>query len=178
VIKLGYGRFLLCLVLFIFAIIVLSHIANFDRSKELMAAAAKNSQINNTLSALTDQAAPQERNISSNQSEDIKAMRNSMSEQVQLLRNMTLGFAKISTQASFAALGVFLLGMALVVFGLRLTVRATAQETSIYFKIMMWGLITPVIAIIAIYQIGILTGSNILEFVKTNEPFFFISLLL
>jgi hypothetical protein len=37
---------------------------------------------------------------------------------------------------------------------------------------MMWGLITPVIAIIAIY------GSRILEFVKTNEPFFFISLLL
>jgi hypothetical protein len=68
--------------------------------------------------------------------------------------------------------------MALVVFGLRLTVRATAKETSIYFKIMMWGLITPVIAIIAIYQIGILTGSRILEFVKTNEPFFFISLLL
>ena len=177
VIKFGYSRFLICLVPVIFAIYILSYLPNFYRSKELMTVSAKNSHID-TLSALTDQAAPQERNISSNQSEDIKAMRNSMSEQVQLLRNMTLGFAKISTQASFAALGVFLLGMALVVFGLRLTVRATAKETSIYFKIMMWGLITPVIAIIAIYQIGILTGSRILEFVKMNEPFFFISLLL
>ena len=34
-----------------------------------------------------------------------------MSEEVQLLKNMTQGFAKTSTQASFAALGVFLLGM-------------------------------------------------------------------
>jgi hypothetical protein len=41
---------------------------------------------------------------------------------------------------------------------------------------MMWALITPVIAILATYQLGILTGIP-LEFVKTNEPFF-ISLLL
>jgi hypothetical protein len=37
VIKFGYGRFLLCLVLVVFVIIILSHMATFVRSKELMA---------------------------------------------------------------------------------------------------------------------------------------------
>ena len=142
-----------------------------------MSAAAKNSQINNTLSALTNQVAPQERNISSNQSEDIKAIRNSMSEQVQLLRNIMQGFARSSTQNSFAALAVFLLATTLLLYGLRLTIRATSKEASAYFKVMMWALITPVIVIIVIYQFGILTGTS-LGILKLSEPFFFISLLL
>jgi hypothetical protein len=177
VIKFGYGKFLLCLVLVIFAIIILGHIVNFDRSKELMAAAAKNSQINNTLSAITDQVVPQDRNISSNQSDDIKAIRNSMSEQVQLLRNIMQGFAKTTTQASFAALGVFLLGTALLLYGLRLTLGTTAKRARTFIKVMMYALITPVIVIIAIYQFGLLTGISI-GFLRTGEPFFFISLLL
>ena len=76
----------------------------------MAAASTTNSQIN-TLRTLTDKVALQERNISSIQSEDIKAIKNSMSEEVQLLKNMTQGFAKTSTQASFAALGIFLLGI-------------------------------------------------------------------
>jgi hypothetical protein len=151
-------------------------VANFVRSNGLMAVATKDSQIN-TLRTFRDQVALQKTNISSNQSEDIRAIRNSMSEEVQLLKNMTQGFAKTSTQASFAALAVFLLGMTLVIYGLRLTVRTMGKEISIYFKIMMWGLIAPVIAIIVIYQLGILTRTR-LEFVNTNEPFFFISILL
>jgi hypothetical protein len=67
--------------------------------------------------------------------------------------------------------------MTLVIYGLRLTVRVMGKEISIYFKVMMWGLIAPVIAIIVIYQLGILTRTR-LEFVNTNEPFFFISILL
>ena len=142
-----------------------------------MAAAAKNSQINNTLSAITDQVVPQDRNISSNQSDDIKAIRNSMSEQVQLLRNIMQGFAKTTTQASFAALGVFLLGTALLLYGLRLTLGTTAKRARTFIKVMMYALITPVIVIIAIYQFGLLTGISI-GFLRTGEPFFFISLLL
>jgi hypothetical protein len=177
VITFGYDRFLICSILLIFTIVILSYIANFDRSMDFTAVATKNNQLN-TLSTLTDQVALQKRgNISSNETDDIKAIRNSISEQVQLLKNMTQGFARVSTQASFAALGVFLLGLTLVLYGLRLTVRATAKETSIYFKVMMWALITPVIALIAIYQFGVVTGTP-LGFVNTNEPFFFISLLL
>ena len=179
-IKFGYGRLLLCLVLVIFAIVILSYIANFDGSMDLMAASSSsttNSQIN-TIRNLTDKVALQERNISSNQSEDIKAIKNSVSEEVQLLKNMTQGFARSSTQASFAALGIFLLGITLVLYGLRLTVRATSKETSKYFKAMMWALITPVIVIIAVYHMGVITGFHLVEFVKTDEPFYFISFLL
>ena len=163
--------------LVVFVIIILSHMANFDRSKELIAVSAKNSPINNTLSALTDHAAPQERNISSNQSEDFKAIRNSMSEQVQLLRNIAQGFARSSTQASFAALCIFLLGTALLLYGLRLTLKATSKQASVYLKVMMWALIIPVIAVIAIYQFQIVSGISF-GFVKITEPFFFISVLL
>jgi hypothetical protein len=42
---------------------------------------------------------------------------------------------------------------------------------------MIWALIVPVIALIALYQIGILLGTPILIY-KVNEPFFFVSLLL
>ena len=177
VITFGYDRFLLCLMLVIFTIVILSYIANFERSMDFTAVATKNNQLN-TLGTVTYQVALQKRgNISSNETDDIKAIRNSISEQVQLLKNMTQGFARVSTQASFAALGVFLLGLTLVLYGLRLTVRATAKETSIYFKVMMWALITPVIVIIAIYQFGVVTGIS-LGFVNTNEPFYLISLVL
>jgi hypothetical protein len=104
-------------VLVIVAIVILSYyVANFVRSNDLMAVATKDSQIN-TLWTFRDQVALQKTYISSNQSEEFKAIRNSMSEEVQLLKNMTQGFAKASTQASFAALGVFLLGMTLVIYG-------------------------------------------------------------
>src|SRR5438309_2062266 len=106
-------------ILVIFTIVISSCMTNFDMSIDFTAAAAENSHLN-TLSTLTNQvAALQERNISSNQSnDDIKAIKNSLSEQVQILKNMTQGFAKTSTQNSFAALGVFLLGMTLLLYGL------------------------------------------------------------
>ena len=55
---------------------------------DFMAAATKNSQVN-TFATLIDQVALQDRNISSNQSGDITVIKNSMSEQIQVLRNMT-----------------------------------------------------------------------------------------
>jgi hypothetical protein len=162
--------------LVIFATVILSCMTNFDRPMDFMAAATKNSQVN-TFATLTDQVALQERNISSNQSGDITAIKNSMSEQIQVLRNMTQAFARSSTQASFAALCVFLLGLTLLLFGLKLTMKTTSNVTSMYFKIMMLALLIPVIIIIAIYQLGIVAGINF-GFTKAAEPFFFISLVL
>jgi hypothetical protein len=64
--------------------------------------------------------------------------------------------SKTTTQASFTALGVFLLGLSLVIYALRLTLKATERRISRYFKAMIWALVAPVIAIIAVYQIGAL----------------------
>ena len=162
--------------LVIFAIVILSCMINFDRSMDFMAAATKNSQVN-TFGTLTDQMALQDRNISSNQSGDITVIKNSMSEQIQVLRNMMQVFARSSTQASFPALCVFLLGLTLLLYGLKLTMKATSKVTSMYFKAMMLALLIPVIIIIAIYQFGIVTGITF-GFTKAAEPFFFISLVL
>ena len=172
----GYGRFLICAMLVIFATVILSCMINFDRSMDFMAAATKNSQVN-TFATLIDQVALQDRNISSNQSGDITVIKNSMSEQIQVIRNMMQVFERTSTQASFAALCVFLLGSTLLLYGLKLTMKATSKITSMYFKAMMLALLTPVIIIIAIYQFAIVTGITF-EFTKAAEPFFFISLIL
>ena len=172
----GYGRFLICAMLVIFATVILSCMINFDRSMDFMAAATKNSQVN-TFATLIDQVALQDRNISSNQSGDITVIKNSMSEQIQVIRNMMQVFVRSSTQASFAALCVFLLGSTLLLYGLKLTMKATSKITSMYFKAMMLALLTPVIIIIAIYQFAIVTGITF-EFTKAAEPFFFISLIL
>jgi len=177
VITFGYDRLLICAMLVIFATVILTCMVNFDTSlTDFTAGATKNSEVN-TLVTHPDQVSFQERNMSSNQSGDITAIKNSMSEQVHLLKNMTRAFARASTQASFATLCVFLLGLTLLLYGLRLTVKATSKETSMYFKVMMWALILPVIVVIAIYQLGIVGGKS-LDFIKINEPFFLISLIL
>ena len=46
-----------------------------------------------------------------------------------------------------------------------------------YFNLMMWALTLPVLALVAVYQVGILTGNPIAIY-KQDEPFFFISFLL
>jgi len=43
-------------------------------------------------------------------------------------------FSKTATQGQFAALGVFLLGISLLIYGLRLTLKATDKQTDRYFK--------------------------------------------
>ena len=108
---------------------------------------------------------------------DIKDIKKLTSEEVQLLKSLGQEFSRTATQSQFAALGIFLLGISLIIYGLRLTLRATDKQTSRYFKAMIWALIIPVIALIAIYQLGILLGVPILTY-RVNEPFFFVSILL
>ena len=119
--------------------ILLAYISNGDRT--LVAALPQNSSINR-LSAI------------STQSDDIKSIRNSTSAQVQVLKSIAQGFQITSSQIMFTTLTVFLLGVTLIIYGLRLTLRAPRQ-TSRYFKAMMCALISPVIVIITAYQLGI-----------------------
>jgi hypothetical protein len=116
-------------------------------------------------------------NVTSNQSSDIRDIRKLTSEEVQLLKSMGQEFSRTTTQSQFAALGIFLLGISLIIYGLRLTLRATDKQTSKYFKAMIWALVIPVIALIAVYQIGMLLGVPILMY-RVNESFFFVSILL
>jgi hypothetical protein len=51
------------------------------------------------------------------------------------LKSMGQEFDKTVTQSSFAALGVFFLG--LTIFGLKHTIKATDRRTSRYFRAMM-----------------------------------------
>src|SRR5215469_3953100 len=89
----------------------------------------------------------------SSQSDDIKSIRNSTAAEVQVLKNIAQGFQVTSSQIMFTTLTVFLLGVTLIIYGLRLTLRAPRQ-TSRYFKAMMCALISPVIVIITAYQLG------------------------
>lgn len=96
--------------------------------------------------------------------------------QMKMLNQFATSASRASTQGAFVALSVFFLGIALVLFGLRLTTRA-AKLVGNYFNLMMWALTLPVLALVAVYQVGILTGNPIAIY-KQDEPFFFISLLL
>ena len=147
--------------------ILLAYITNFDR---VITAFAESQPQVNSISNLTDQMG-RLKNLAANQSSDIKDIKKLTSEEVQLLKSLGQEFSKTTTQSSFTALGVFFLGITLVIYGLRLTLKATDRRTSRYFKAMMWALITPAIALIATYQIGI-------PIYKSDDPFFLISLLL
>jgi hypothetical protein len=149
-----------------FDMIFLDYVTNFDR---LMPAFAASPQINST-SNFTDQIA-QLKSIASNQSSDIKDIKKLLSQEIQLLKSIGEGFSKTTTQASFATLGVFFMGTALVIYGLKLTIKAMDRRTSRYLKAMILGLIIPVIVLLAIYQIGI-------PIYKSDDSFFLISILL
>ena len=70
------------------------------------------------------------------------------------MKSIAQGFAISSAKIMFATLAVFLLGVTLVIYGLRLTLRGPKQ-TSRYFKAIMCALVSPVIVIIMAYQLGI-----------------------
>jgi len=152
---------------FAILMILLGCVTNINRL--IPAFAESQSQINST-SNFTNYMV-QQKNLVSNLSSDIKDIKKFSSEQVRLLKSLGQGFSKTTTQASFTSLGVFFLGITLVIYGLRLTLKGTDRRTSRFFKAMMWGLITPVIALIALYQIGI-------PIYKSDDSFFFISVLL
>jgi len=149
-----------------FSTTLLGYVTYFDR---LGPAFAASPQVNST-SDIASQIV-QLKNIASNQSSDIKDMKKLMSQEVQLLKSMGQEFDKTATQSSFAALGVFFLGLTLVIFGLKLTLKATDRRTSRYFKAMMLALIIPVIVLLVSYQVGI-------PIYKAGDSFFFTSLLL
>ena len=146
--------------------IFLGYVTSLDR---LIPAFATSSQVNVT-SNFTDQIV-QLKKLASNQSSDLEDIKKLMSHEVQLLDRIGQGASKTTTQASFTALGVFFLGTTLVIYGLRLTLKATDRRTSRYFKAMMLALITPVIILLAIYLIGI-------PLYKTDDYFFLIAILL
>jgi hypothetical protein len=116
------------------------------------------------------------KSVISNHSDDIKAIRNSTAAQVQVLKSMVEAFAQQSAQIVYSTLGVFLLGVTLIIYGLRLTLRAPKQ-TSRYFKAMMCALLSPVIVIVLVYQLGIAFGAP-LEIYKIVPPLLLITLLL
>ena len=148
--------------------ILLGYVTNSDRTIGALKAALP-------LSNSTDQLVRLQ-SVISNHSDDIKAIRNSTSAQVQVLKSIAQGFAISSAQIIFATLAVFLLGVTLVVYGLRLTLRGPKQ-TSRYFKAIMCALLSPVIVIIMAYQLGIAFRAP-LEIYKIAPPLLIISLLL
>jgi hypothetical protein len=148
--------------------ILLGYVTNSDRTIEALKAALP-------ISNSTDQMVRLQ-SVISNHSDDIKAIRNSTSAQVQVLKSIAQGFAISSAQIMFATLAVFLLGVTLVIYGLRLTLRG-AKQTSRYFKVIMGALLSPVIVIIMAYQLGIAFRAP-LEIYKIAPPLLIISLLL
>ena len=152
--------------------IMLGYVTNIDRA---VAALDTTHTRPKSIGNSTDQMVRLQRLIS-NQSDDIKAIRNSTSVEVQLLKSIAQGSARTSAQIMFTTLSVFLLGVSLIIYGLKLTLRAPKQ-TSRYFKVVMWALISPVIILGLAYQLGIALGAP-LEIYKIGEPLVLISLLL
>lgn len=158
---------------FLFNLIFMGHVTGFDSS---IPAFADSYPINNT-SNFTDQLILL-KNLASNQSSDLKEIKELLSqevelhkEEVELLKNIGEGFKITATHSQFATLGVFFMGTALAIYGMRLAVKATDRRTSRYLKAMVLVLIIPVIVLLTIYQIGI-------PIYEANDPFFLISILL
>jgi hypothetical protein len=130
-------------------IVLLSYVMNNDRS--IGALETTHSHLKSRGNS-TDQMVLLQ-SLKSNQSDDIKAIRNSTAAQLQVLKSIAQGFAISSAQFMFTTLAVFLLGVTLIIYGLRLTLRAPKQ-TSRYFKAMMCALLSPVIILIMAYQLS------------------------
>ena len=156
-----------CLLIFV-TVSGLGYVTNSDRMIGALKAALPPSNFTDQMLRL--------QSIISNQSDDIKAIRNSTSAQVQVLKSIAQGFQITSSQIMFTTLTVFLLGVTLIIYGLRLTLRAPRQ-TSRCLKAMMCALISPVIVNITAYRLGIAFRAP-LEIYKIAPPLLIISLLL
>lgn len=109
---------------------------------------------------------------------DISTIKNLTSAEVELLQNIAIATSRTPTEAEYTALSVFFLGIALLIFGLRLTMPTkAAHHISRYFNLMMWALTLPVLVLVAAYQIGIATG-NPIELYTYDEPYLYISFLM
>jgi preprotein translocase subunit SecF len=113
----------------------------------------------------------------SNQSAEIGAIKNTTSSQKEVFEKIGTTLSKSATQGAYTALSVFFLGIALVVLGLRMSLKAAAPNFGRYFNLMIWALTIPVLVLIVMFQLGIATGNKIMLY-ATDEPYLVISFLL
>lgn len=104
------------------------------------------------------------------------AQENSTAREIAILNEINLTSTKLATQGAYTALSVFFLGVALVIFGLRLTTKGITHLGK-YFTLMVWALTIPVMILISVFQVGIVTNSAV-KFHDTEEPFFILSFLM
>ena len=104
------------------------------------------------------------------------AQENSTAREIAILNEINLTSTKLATQGAYTALSVFFLGVALVIFGLRLTTKGITHLGK-YFTLMVWALTIPVMILISVFQVGIVTNSAV-KFHETEEPFFILSFLM
>src|SRR5215468_1634481 len=95
-------------ILTIVAVNLLIYTTNSDKILEAAAVPLSNSTVQTV----------RLQSVISNHSDDIKAIRNSTAAQVQVLKGMAEAFAQQSAQIMYATLGVFLLGVTLIIYGL------------------------------------------------------------
>ena len=108
--------------------------------------------------------------------EKASAQENSTAREIAILNEINLTSTKLATQGAYTALSVFFLGVALVIFGLRLTTKGITHMGK-YFTLMVWALTIPVIILVSVFQVGIVTNSAV-KFHETEEPFFILSFLM
>jgi hypothetical protein len=106
----------------------------------------------------------------------LKDIQTMLSKQTSSQQKIAASPSKSATQGAYITLSVFFLGISLVVFGLRMTMKG-AQNFGKYFNLMILALTVPVLVLVAIYQIGIATHNRIM-FYATDEPYLVISFLL
>jgi hypothetical protein len=111
-----------------------------------------------------------------NQGAEITAIKNTTAAQNKVFEKIATSLSKSATQGAYTALSVFFLGIALVVLGLRMSLKS-AQNFGRYFNLMVWALTVPVLVLIVVFQIGIATGNKIM-FYTLDEPYLVISFLL
>jgi len=94
-----------------------------------------------------------------------------------ILSEINLTSTKLATQGAYTALSVFFLGIALVIFGLRLTARGIGPMGK-FFTVMIAALTIPPMFLVAMFQVGAFTHNPVIRFAETEEPFFILSFLM
>jgi cbb3-type cytochrome oxidase subunit 3 len=107
---------------------------------------------------------------------ELSEMKDMTAREIAILSEINLTSTKLATQGAYTALTVFFLGVALVIFGLRLTTKGITHMGK-YFTLMVWALTIPVLILVSIFQVGIVTNSAV-KFHETEEPFFILSFLM
>jgi cbb3-type cytochrome oxidase subunit 3 len=107
---------------------------------------------------------------------ELSEVKDMTAREIAILSEINLTSTKLATQGAYTALSVFFLGVALVIFGLRLTTKGITHMGK-YFTLMVWALTIPVIILVSVFQVAIVTNSAV-KFHETEEPFFILSFLM